>query len=66
MNQIPASFYVIVGVLIIGNLSVIVTMMTFIFKAGGFVAETKAGIKHSQETANRAHKRIDELNELVQ
>jgi len=60
---IPTSVYVSVGVLVLGNLTVILTLLTFIFKSGMFVAETKGGIKDAKDTAVRAHKRIDEVEE---
>jgi hypothetical protein len=61
MSQIPNSFYVIVGVLVVANFSSLIALITFIYKAGMFVAETKAGIAKSQDTGNRAHKRIDKI-----
>jgi fructose-specific phosphotransferase system IIC component len=59
--QIPTSVYVIIGTLIIANLGTILTVLTFIFKGGMFVAETRSGIKDAKEAAVRAHKRIDKL-----
>lgn len=61
MTEIPQVFYYSIGILVIGNLSVIITLLTFIFKAGYFVAETKDGIKDSKDTGIRAHKRIDKI-----
>jgi len=59
--EIPQSGYILIGALIVGNLGVILSLLTFIFKAGQFVAETKSGIKDSKDTGIRAHKRIDKL-----
>ena len=59
MDQIPNSFYVIVGVLVVANFSSLIALITFIYKAGMFVAETKAGISKALDTGIRAHKRID-------
>lgn len=59
--NLPNNFYVIVGVLLIANAGVILTLLAFIFKAGMFVSDTKAGIKDAKESAVRAHKRIDHL-----
>ena len=42
MTEIPTSFYIILGVMVVTNLTGIITMMTFIFKAGQFVATTDA------------------------
>lgn len=61
MNQIPTSVYVVVGTLILANIGTILTVLTFIFKGGMFVSETRAGIKDSKDTAVRAHLRIDEI-----
>lgn len=60
-SQIPTSLYVVVGLLVVGNFGVIISLLTFIFKAGMFVSATKNGIKEAKETAVRAHKRIDKL-----
>lgn len=59
--QIPTSVYVLVGTLVVANLGVVFTVLTFIFKGGMFVAETKAGIKDAKDTGVRAHIRIDKL-----
>jgi fructose-specific phosphotransferase system IIC component len=61
MANIPTSFYAIVGVLIVANFSSLIALIVFIFKAGMFVADTKAGISDAKETGVRAHKRIDKL-----
>ena len=61
--ELPSSVYLVVGIMVIGNLTVLGTIIAFIFKSGIFVAETKAGIKDSKETAVRAHKRIDKVLE---
>lgn len=63
MNQpeIPQSVYILVGTLIIANIGTVITVLTFIFKGGMFVAETRTGIKDAKETSVRAHKRIDVL-----
>lgn len=59
--EMPSWAYTIVGVLILSNLGVIITFITFIFKAGQFVARTDHGIKEAKDAAIRAHKRIDKL-----
>lgn len=64
MDQIPTSFYVVLGVLITANFGVILSLLTLVFKAGSFVATTNAGIKEAKDTAVRAHKRVDKLTEL--
>lgn len=61
MTELPASFYATVGILTVTNLATLVTLLTVIFKAGFFVAETKTGIKDAKDTAVRAHKRVDHL-----
>lgn len=57
--QIPTSVYIMVGTLIVANIGTVLTVLTFIFKGGMFVAETRAGIKDAKEAAVRAHKRVD-------
>ena len=61
LSQYPVAILIGVGLLVLSNLGVIITFITFIFKAGMFVSDTKAGISKAQETAVRAHRRIDEL-----
>lgn len=57
--NLSTSAYVMIGTLIVANIGTILTLLTFIFKAGVFVADTKSGIKDSKDAAIRAHKRID-------
>ena len=61
--QIPTSVYIMIGTLIVANIGTVLTVLTFIFKGGMFVAETKNGIKDAKEAAVRAHKRIDKIEE---
>lgn len=59
--EIPNSFYALVGFLLITNFATLGSLIVFIFKVGKFVASTENGIEKAQETAVRAHKRIDKL-----
>ncbi len=61
MTEIPNTFYAIVGILIVTNLSAIGALIVFIFKCGLFVADTKSGIADAKATAVRAHLRIDQI-----
>lgn len=61
MTELPASFYAIIGILVVTNMATLFTLLTVIFKAGFFVAETKTGIKDAKDAAVRAHKRIDKI-----
>jgi hypothetical protein len=58
LPQLSTGFYVAIGVLIVANLGVVISLITFIFNAGKFVATTNAGIEKAQSTANRAHARL--------
>lgn len=60
--QIPTSLYVIIGAFLVANVGAIISVFTMIFKAGMFVATTKADIKAAKEIGVRAHKRIDEID----
>lgn len=64
LPEIPTTFYIAIGVLIFTNFGVILTLLTFIFKAGIFVANTNSGIQKAQETGNRAHVRLTKHEEL--
>lgn len=59
--QLPTAFYVVIGVLVFGNLGLILSLLTIIFKAGRFVTATEMGIKDAKECGVRAHKRLDIL-----
>lgn len=65
MSQLPPEMYAIVGILVITNLSTVGALIVFIFKCGVFVADTRAGITKAQETAVRAHVRIDDIEESL-
>ena len=64
MMEIPSIFYYIIGFLMVSNFSVIIAFVTFIFKAGKFVANTENGIVDAKDAAVRAHKRLDKHEEL--
>lgn len=60
MNTLPPELYAVVGILVITNLSTVGALIVFIFKCGKFVANTENGISKAQESAVRAHKRVDQ------
>lgn len=62
---LPQNFYIAIGALVICNIGVLITIITFIFKAGMFVANTKTGIKDAKDSAVRAHKRIDSVESQI-
>jgi hypothetical protein len=64
MTEIPASLYAIIGILILTNIGAVGSMIVFIFRCGLFVANTKAGIRDAKNTAIRAHKRIDLIENI--
>lgn len=65
MENIPQSFYYVIGGLVVTNFASLVALITFIFKAGMFVADTKSGIKDAKASSVRAHVRIDKIEEKV-
>lgn len=60
MDKLPDSFYITIGILVVANLGVILTLLSLIFKAGSFVAATNMGIVDAKDCAVRAHKRLDD------
>jgi hypothetical protein len=62
--ELPPSVYVIVGVLVLSNLSLVIPIITFFFKAGITKATHEMGIKDAKETAIRCHKRVDVLEQI--
>ena len=63
--EIPTSVYALIGFLIFSNFSTLGALIVFIFKVGKFVANTEYGIKDARDTAVRAHKRLDKIEEKV-
>jgi len=61
VTEIPPSVYYIIGTMVLANVGTIIAVISFIFKAGMFVSDTKLGIKDAKDTGVRAHKRIDSL-----
>jgi hypothetical protein len=61
MTELPASFYSIIGILVVGQLSTLITLLVFVFKAGRYTASTEYANKDAKDTAVRAHLRIDNL-----
>lgn len=59
--EIPNSFYALIGFLLITNFATLGSLIVFIFKIGMFVSKTENGIEKAQDTAVRAHKRIDQM-----
>lgn len=62
--EIPSSVYAIFGVLVLSNLGVIITLLTWLFRAGAFVKETEFKIKDAKDCAVRAHLRVDQIQGL--
>lgn len=60
-SGLPSSVYLVIGILSVGNLGVIISLLAFIFRAGMFVARTNAGIADAKGCAVRAHDRIDKM-----
>lgn len=62
--EIPKELYYIIGVLVVSNFGALAGLVTFIFKAGKFVANTESGISNAHDAAVRAHKRLDKHLEV--
>lgn len=61
ISQYPLSILIFVGILVLSNIGVIITILTFIFKAGMFVSETRKGIETATKQASGAHERLNAL-----
>lgn len=59
--EIPTSVYVVIGIMVLTNLSTLLALVKILFNAGMFVQETRMGIHDARATAVRAHKRIDKV-----
>jgi hypothetical protein len=57
--ELPTTFYVVVGILVAGNLGLILALLTIIFKAGRFVTATELGITNNDKKSDKAHERLD-------
>ena len=63
MQEIPEKVYYLFGFLILTNLGTIASVVVFGFKATWWLSKLDSRVTHSQETGNRAHKRIDKYVE---
>lgn len=57
--EIPEKFYYIVGLLILTNLGTFGTMIYGGFKITWWFSKLDSRVDKAQETANRAHRRLD-------
>ena len=57
--EIPHSFYYLVGSLIVSNIAMIGSLAVVAFKATWWLSRLDARVEKAQDTANRAHKRLD-------
>lgn len=64
MTELPAGVYAAFGILVLSNLGVVITLLTWLFKAGAFVKETEFKIKDAKDCAVRSHLRIDQIQGL--
>lgn len=60
---LPKEFYYIVGFLIFTNLGSILTVAMVALKAVWWTAKADSRIDKAQDTGNRAHKRLDKLED---
>ena len=65
MSQLPVSVYYVVGILVLANLGTIITVLTFIFKAGKWVGQTDIRLGKLEQDANAAHEKIRFVRGLV-
>lgn len=63
MAEIPASFYYVVGILVVTNLGAIGGLIMLGAKAIWYTAKADTRIDDAKSMAIRAHKRIDKLEE---
>lgn len=61
MQEIPHSFYYLIGSLIIANLATIGSMLMVAFRATWWLSKLDSRVSDAKETAVRAHKRIDNV-----
>ena len=63
--QIPSGFYWLVGVLVCANLGTIGTVAMIAFRTTWWFSKLDSRVDYAKETAVRAHKRIDKLEEAT-
>jgi len=61
MQEIPSSFYYLIGSLIVANIGTIGTLGVIAFKATWWLSRLDTRVEKAQETAVRAHKRLDKI-----
>lgn len=63
MIEIPQSYYYWAGAIVLSNIGTIGTMLILGFRATWWLSKLDSRVTHAQETANRAHKRLDKVYE---
>lgn len=63
MTNIPDSLYTLIGVLIIANVGTIVSVIVAALRSVWWMSKLDSRVDRAQETGNRAHKRIDKLED---
>jgi len=61
MQEIPTSFYYLVGAVIVTNLGAVLSMIIVGFRSAWWLSKLDSRVEHTHELATRAHKRLDEL-----
>lgn len=59
--NLPASFYYMLGVLLLSNLGIIVSVFYTMLKASWWLSKLDSRVTDAKSSAVRAHKRIDGL-----
>jgi hypothetical protein len=65
LDHIPASFYAILGFLIVANLSTLGALVIFIFKVGVFVSATETGIAEAHRRIDKVETRVNTLEQYI-
>lgn len=65
MSELPASVYWVVGILVVGNLGTIGTILFTLGKAVWWLSKLDSRVAETRDMSVRAHKRIDRVDESV-
>ena len=61
MQEIPNSVYYLAGVIVFTNVGIIASFLFGTYKCVWWISKLDSRVTKAQETANRAHQRLDKI-----
>jgi len=64
--EVPSAFYYLTGTLILTNIGTVGAILVFAGKAVWYLSRLDSRVEKAQETANRAHQRVDKVSDRLE